>query len=463
MSTLQTFRFWFEPDREISQFKRLNWELVDVSINDVMMNGIHPWMGLDRCYSLLDKFFQQFNREDVKLEELIPMGLSHDVLADNGNYWQQTCRFHRALTSIRENVYFVDALGYLELLRIAKERIRDRWCHNQAKVLSEKAYYGFHELRRFLKAKNTRLKLSSYSDLDRYDLGREVSLEDFEHHDRLLISEGIPSSNFRATSWLEQITDQQGRLRLMPEIRAVSLATIMKSEKPNICGTHVQWHVTRSGTRLVFRPDVGGSISKRDAAKEFALRWRSDDGRLVFQSDMGKLPEILAKENASPTFPSLNYTARPSNTSASAEVQPSRIRAYQVGHYPTDKCTGEVLRGFLCDFGCSTSGTKETMIDRLAALAERLYAQHTPELNQHFSEHRYTRILVSRAAASEFPVLADTGTMRNLLMAMYVLRHLRGNTILEAQHENTTYSPRDLAQALLTNKLSLEGVFVSAV
>ena len=43
MNTLQTFRIWLQPDEEFPQFKRLAWELVDVSIRDVLTGGVHPW------------------------------------------------------------------------------------------------------------------------------------------------------------------------------------------------------------------------------------------------------------------------------------------------------------------------------------------------------------------------------------------------------------------------------------
>jgi hypothetical protein len=43
---------------------------------------------------------------------------------------------------------------------------------------------------------------------------------------------------------------------------------------------------------------------------------------------------------------------------------------------------------------------------------------------------------------------------------MYAIEHLRGNAILEATHENATYSEDQMALALLTGKVSLTGAFV---
>jgi hypothetical protein len=43
---------------------------------------------------------------------------------------------------------------------------------------------------------------------------------------------------------------------------------------------------------------------------------------------------------------------------------------------------------------------------------------------------------------------------------MYVLKHLRGNAILEADHENDTYDLEDLALALVNGRTSLTGAFL---
>ena len=49
---METFRLWFEEDREIPRFKRLAFEKVTVSIADVLKKGIHPWQGANAHRSL---------------------------------------------------------------------------------------------------------------------------------------------------------------------------------------------------------------------------------------------------------------------------------------------------------------------------------------------------------------------------------------------------------------------------
>jgi len=169
MSTLKTFRFWFEPDRDFPQFRRLKWELVEVSIRDVLMDGIHPWMespdGGDKHPSLVEAFLQRLNDEGSKVAALESFGYCHDVSAVQGYYYDKKSRFERALETVQKGVCFVEELSYLELLDIAKKRLLDTWSNGTALALAERMCPGFQELRRFLKSKDKSIKLSGYEDI----------------------------------------------------------------------------------------------------------------------------------------------------------------------------------------------------------------------------------------------------------------------------------------------------------
>ncbi|GMW03621.1 MAG: hypothetical protein AMXMBFR84_47550 [Candidatus Hydrogenedentota bacterium] len=460
MSTLQTFQFWLEPDREIPRFKRLHWHLVDVPVADVLLQGIHPWQGHDKHPSLLDALLQRLNSEEAKVAALTPMGHSYDVISDGGYVYGDRCRFQRTLKTVHEDMYFVEDLSYMELLDIAKQRLRNRWDHSIAKALAERAHCGFQSLRQFLKSKDKSIKLSSYDDVDTYNLGNVLTLDDFERHDKLLINEAIPTQNFRSASALAQFTDGQGRLRLTPEIRAMSLAVIVKSEMPHISGTHVQWHITRSGHTLTFRPDLGGSASKRPAAEEFAKRWRTDDGKLVFRTTVERLGDILEREGGTVSFPALNYTSRHYEPTAAVEVEPSRVRTFHIGRFATSKCTGEMLRELLRENGVSMTGNKDNLLAKLGKLAADKYTETKPTLDDYFQQNRYMRITASPSATAELPVLEELRYLRNLVLAMYALRHLRGGVLLEPSHENPTYTPEELALALLDGKVAFTGALL---
>jgi hypothetical protein len=439
----------------------LQWKLADVPIADVLLHGIHPWMGPNHHPSLPTAFSQWVNAETAKLAELASMGHCYDILTESHCFWKEPCQFQRTLKSIQECVYFVDDLTYLELLDIAKQRLRDRWSHTVARTLAGNAYGNFQALRRFLKAKDPSIKLSSYEEVDSYNLGAVLCLDDFNHHDRMLIAEGIPTQNFRKASVLASFTDEHGRLRLVPEIRQVSLSVVAKSPDPQISGTQVQWHATCSGKSLTFRPDLGNSLGKRQAAAEFARRWRIDSGALVFQTTLDRLAEIIERGEGSPSFPSLNYASKGYTPVALVEVKASRVQAFYIGGFLTSRCNGDILRDVLREYGVSMTGNKDDLVGKLAKLAAEQYGQALPKLNRFFVKRQFIRIAASPSATVELPVLADVRYLRNLLLTMFALRHLRGNAVLDVRHENATYTVEELATALLTGKVALTGAFLA--
>ncbi|NUM55789.1 MAG: hypothetical protein HUU46_19280 [Candidatus Hydrogenedentes bacterium] len=462
MKTLETFRLWLEPDNDIPQFNRLRWDLVPVPVADVLLHGVHPWMGPDKHPSLEEAFLERFNQDAARVTTLTGLGYTSNITSPGAYYGKMSSRFERLLENIRDDVYFVDELTYLDLLEIAKGRIRETWDHGMALRLAEKAHPGFQDLRQFLKSKDKRIKLSSYDDIDNYNLGALLSLEDFADKDTLLIAEGIPTPNFRHTRFLQSVTDEQGRLRLVPELKHLTMTTLLRSKDPRLCGVHIQWHVTRSGNNLTFHPDVGGSPTKRAAAEEFATRWRTDRGRLVFQTDMEHLSKMTEVEEAAPSFPRLNYKSKDEGQTAYAELRQARIEAYHIGKYPTCASNGEQLREVLRTYGVPMTGNKEELLAKLAKLAAQKYAEKQQDMNAYFTANRLVLVTKLPATAVKLSVLEDVPTLHCLLLTMYALRHLRGNAILEPNHENNTYTTEELALALVNGKVSLVGGFVRA-
>jgi len=60
----------------------------------------------------------------------------------------------------------------------------------------------------------------------------------------------------------------------------------------------------------------------------------------------------------------------------------------------------------------------------------------------------------------ELPLLKDLTNLRNLVLTMYAVKHLRGDTLLEASHQNDAYTDEALAHALITGKTDLVGAFL---
>ena len=258
MSMLKTFRFWFEPDEEFPMFQRLEAELIDVPLRDVLMEGVHPWAettdGVDKHPTLVEAVLMRLNVAVAKPSEFEPFGYCNDVSSQSPPYRQRQTRFERTLLHIRKAVYFVEDLTYLQLLETAKRHLRERWDSGLALMLAQRVHPGFPELRRFLKTKDNAIKLSGHRDLHRYDFGEVLSLEDFEGWDGVLLSAAFPTLNFRRTTFLDQVTDAQGRLRLVPDIRKITLTSVPDASDY----VHLLWHVERNGETWRFRPGIVG-------------------------------------------------------------------------------------------------------------------------------------------------------------------------------------------------------------
>ena len=456
MNNLQTFKLWLEPDREIPQFSRLRWATAQVSIQDVLLNGIHPSFGVDQHSSLCEAVLRIINEESSMVPDLVQFGYSKDVSVHSGYGWEKTSRFSRVIEAVHDSICFVDDLSYMELINIAKERLRNQWTRSTAWEMARAAHHVFQDLRQFLKSKDPGIKLSSRDDVDQYDLSKVLTLDDFAQRDNLIISQAIPTLNFRKTSVLNKVTDEQGRLKLLSEIRHVTLTET--TVRPD-CAPLV-WRVKREGSMWRFHPDIGETHAKRQHAWEFAARWRTDDGRLCFTTTTEKLVEMVECNEVQPSFPTLNYNIAGQGPTAGGIVDSSHVTAFHIGRYIQSGAPGEQLKDILHQYEVSMTGNKDQLIQKLATLAASKYRERLPEMDGFFSGNRFIRLRCSPSTVVELPLLDDLAYLRNLVLAMYALKHMRGDAILEASHENSTYTEDELALALLTRKVGLQGAFL---
>jgi len=167
-------------------------------------------------------------------------------------------------------------------------------------------------------------------------------------------------------------------------------------------------------------------------------------------------------EEATPSFPRLNYKSKDEGQIAIAELMQARIEAFHIGSYPTCALNGERLREVLRAYAVPMTGNKEELLGKLAKLAAQKYAEKEHFMNAYFANNRLVRATKLPTMSTKLYVLADVPELHGLLLTMYALRHLRGNTILEPSHENTAYSIEELALALVNGKVSLDGGFVRA-
>jgi hypothetical protein len=252
------------------------------------------------------------------------------------------------------------------------------------------------------------------------------------------------------------MTDSLGRLRLTPDIRKVTLTAVPQATDY----LHQTWHVERNGVTCRFRPELGKSEAKREKARAFAAAWREDDGRLCFSTSMGRVSEMVELGVVVPSFPALNYTYNQRGPAATAEVSEGRVPAFIIGGFHDRKSNGETLKDILHEYDVSMSGNKASLLQKLARLAAKQYLDRRPEMDRFFRAQHFVRISAIPSKAERLPLLEDAPLLRNLLLTMYALSHLRGNAILDVAHDNNTYTVEQLAHALLTGKVGFTGAFL---
>ena len=451
---MNTLQLRLAPDETLPRFGRLQWDVIHAPFRDVLEQGVHPWTGNNLHHDLSDAICARLNRAEYK-----PAGLlSHRMVADMAispvNTMSSKTRLEFLLDRIRKEVYFCEAgLDFPALAEIARALLRERWNRSMALRLAERLNPSFQELRRFLKARDGRVKLKCQTDLDQYNWGYVLSLEDFANHERLLVDEAFGPVNFRTPAFLDSVTDEYRRLRLLPSVDHVTLS----QPNPIAHQVPVLWQAERQGGHWRLRPNVGASREARAAAKTFAARWRRDSGQLCFTARTQDLIEMVESEAAQASFPNLRYTREVNRPKVLGEVGRGYVPLYTLGGIPTFKSSAEQLKAILRDHGVPATGVKQSLVEKLAALASAEYARHEALLDGFFTENRFVRVINEGQVGEPLPVLDRENRLKGLLLRVYALRHLRGNVVIDPAYLNDSCTARDLALALINERIALKG------
>ena len=455
---MRTFRLWLEADKEIPQFKRLAYERVDVSIADVLLRGIHPWMETEENRSLNQRFMAILNDDVSKLPELVEFSYCGDLSCTVRSYNNKMPAFQENLERIKNGIYFVGELSYVELLAIAKRRVKEKWSHRFARNMLGSALGTFNSMRSFLKQKDKSLKLSGYYDLDRYDLGQVLSLDDFEGYDSVIISHGLPFTNFRSESFIGTVTDQRGLLRMTDRIKHFNV--VVNRYGGGEANGSVIYNCRLEGEQVRMLPDLKESFHARKIAQIVALERAMDDGRYCFTTDIPTLADLIGGRDVGIRFPKLNYGGESHGGVSTAMVPKSKVDRFSIGPFAKANDSGGHIKSILRSHGVSMTGNKERLVGKLAKLSAELYRKHETEMATYFRVNRFLRIENGKTpGGSRFPVLEEVD-VRNMLLAMYAVKHVRGNIILEGSHVNDTFELEDLARALIGGNVSVNGAFL---
>ena len=459
---MKTYKLRFETDPEIPPFKRLHYEEVEVPFKDIIQRGIHPnSMNQEasgrEVVSLRNRLYEVLNDDVHTLPHLARIGYGEEMKESMFYYdrYDLTSNFARIAKQIR----FVDNLDYPQLVELATSRLREIWKHETARDLAQAVYPDFNDLRDFLKGKSPGIKLSGYKDIENHDLATIISIDDFEGQDKAIIALAIEWPNFRKTSFLSDIITDDGYLSLTKRFDWFGLE-IKKEEEHSDQALIVLCEV--EGDQVHLMPDTDADARKRDKAEAFARRWSNGTGKYCFTVSLDTIEQMLEEPDITITFDGFRYDDKnASRNEASLCIRGPTIGRFSVQRYPIESSTNEFIKEILTDYGVSMTGRKEALIEKLVKLATERYNALAPVLDRFFSDHTYIKVpQPERDKGKPFPVLADS-PLDQLILGIYIVRHLRGNVVLDAACENPAVGIVDTAQALIDKKIDLDCDFIA--
>ena len=165
----------------------------------------------------------------------------------------------------------------------------------------------------------------------------------------------------------------------------------------------------------------------------------------------------------------LDVSQEPVKAEHASVVDDIKVPRFVVPATLTDARTNKELRKALAYHHEKVSGTKAEMVKRIVGVCVKLYEKHRRKLRKLF-RGRYVRLNpYSTVEGRGFDIdlepryggagPADT-PLKGTVIAMFVMKHLRADRILDPAYENTAYGADDLARALLARQVTVQGTFV---
>ncbi|VGO18798.1 hypothetical protein SCARR_00851 [Pontiella sulfatireligans] len=400
---------------------------------------------------------RSLNRADRRFPELSPQRLNYDIIAVRDNpLYDKRPALERTLEQVARDVYFVEGVSFDSAVKQAKAFLTRRWTQEKAWALLSDGRNGFSEMRAFLKVKHPKLKIGSYDAMRDLDLTALLSVEDFAAEEQALLHAGLECRNFRQPQAVTDQLDDHNRLRFTDRINWFEL--VINPGQAHT-GGHVKYGCELKGSTVHFKPELSNVVQQRRIAKAIARQYRTEGGDYCFSMPIGRLQEILDREQVALRFSNVRYLERIKPVTTSARLRKEEIPKFGITWRKME--TADEFRDALRAHGWKVAGKKSDLVRRTAELASERLEEAAPELDAWFVEHRYVRVPKGQTFPTPFPVLADE-PLKELVLMVYLMRRLRGNTVVDPGHENTSVRPVDMAEAILNGKTALTGSFLKA-
>ncbi|OGS23246.1 MAG: hypothetical protein A2252_09175 [Elusimicrobia bacterium RIFOXYA2_FULL_39_19] len=454
------YRLSLKSDKKVNGFKRLNFTKVEVPLSKLLKEGIHPAYSFGSYKCLRDKLTDAINQEKFIPPELKQLDYTREFSSGVNDYTEND-KLKLFLEEIKAVIYFIDSdIRFPDLLEIAKEQLKKDWTHYSVKEILKACYHDFNELRTFVKSKDPEVKMVGYESLDNMHLDKILKIEDFSAFEKMLILYGFETHNFRYADYLKSITTAEGFLSLKPEITEFQLKYPASKEKPII------YNCKLTGDVVKCYPELDEfSEKKRQIAKEFSRLYAVNNEKYCPAVPLSKIEELQEQKIAYIYFGSLSYREEADElpTKSEAGLKKESVRFYKIDKFLTESASNKKLQEILKYFDEKISGRKEEIVERYTDIAVQEYNKSLPKLDKYFADRKFIKVSIDSRDedGQEFEVLKDN-PIKNLLLSMYFIKHLRGNIVFDTGYENDTYLVKELAKALIDRKVFLDGGFVEA-
>lgn len=473
---MKTFHLKLVPDNDLPQFKRLHFEEVDISFTKAMQQGIHIRHDDTERLHVLSGIMEAFNQSVHNMDELTVTEYAKHI--DFNRYFGIYIahkKLEYLLEKLSKEIYFVESLSYQELLQAAKERLQAIWSNDVAEsMLKARFPRQFDDLRIFLKTKDQDIKLQGYEDLKLYEVSQLVTPDDFQDAEKLVIQFGLECHTFRHVGFLPQIVNEDGLLKAYNGNRGFFITCLQgkfKNEKI------VPYRCTFHNGAIRFVPGLHANSQQRQLAQDIAAQWRRSEGKFCFHAELSQVEKMLEQEGFVLSFTGSVYGHTRQIAANQAAIKRVDLKRYHIGALLTDSSTNAEIKAVLKQHNIRVGGRKEALLERLIQLCVQQYEEREAELTAYFSSNRFIRIKDDTTLNhygvyykekeqpieyASFPLLEDS-LLRNQILAMFVMRHMRGNVIVDGTYLNETCSLQELAKGLIQEDVRIHDSFVQVV
>ncbi len=333
---LEGIRLYFKNDEEFSNLKRLNFEFIPITLEDIFDNNVYPWQyGVERhryinsshyslssdmvfeCEMLTSTLYEQLNKStiptlsDFEITKWSPLTVESTAFKDHYRRSSIENNLISYLNYINDYVYFSDELTIDEIFKMSVDTLNSNWNNETIKSILSIKHRTFAELRTLIKNSSGNKKrkkkviLKSNEELHYLNLQELLHLEDFIDEEMSIMQSVFEGKWFKHTNFINNFVDSENRLKLTTTPKYIDVYT----EKDGVALNYVSY---RKEEKTIMYPNLNynhknNQEKTKTQIKEMCKKWGTPNKKYIIEIDNKRFNEMLLDEPCDVYFPGL-YT-----------------------------------------------------------------------------------------------------------------------------------------------------------